>query len=1539
MIVRLIKRTKIYNFPLPTTISGTFWITDMDGLGNTKNLISIEAKDDLWFLKSNFDAKIISNNKELDSVILKEYNLYFIRINNENDYILLYCSPSIDQYNIRLKVNTQGTILIGNNKDAQINYNYPLVSKKHAILTYNENTWYIQDLNSNYGTYVNNELVMQKRLYHGDIVFIMGLKIIVLGNTIIINNIGDLIKIDNRLFSAISPIVQPIINEDNILEENIELYKEEDYFFRSPRFKAGIEPVEIIIDPPPSKEKVDTTPLLYVIGPMISMGMVSLMMGYSSISNVISGEKDIYSALPNIIMCIAMLLTMIFWPLLNKSYQKKQSLKRENLRQEKYREYINEKRNTIHNEMEKERQVLLENYLPLEECYNIIMNRKRSLWEREIDQNDFLDLRLGLGSTTFKGIVKYPEERFSLEDDNLRNLVFDLGKESKELENVPINLSFTKNNISAIIGDGKQKTYFINGLILQLITFHSYNDLKIVVFTNKRNESKWEYLKSLPHIWNNSKTVRYFATNYDEAKELSLNLEQVFQSRKSNNTNNDYIKNTRDYTNFQPYYFIIIDDFKAVRELEIIKDICNEKTNIGFTLTIINNRLTNLPNECHTFISIGDKKSGVFENELVSNKQKEFIADYNLNIDMYQCIKRLANIPIEIEKENSSLPTMLSFLEMYDVGRIEQLNIIEKWKNSNATKSLQAPIGIDKNRELFKLDLHEKAHGPHGLIAGMTGSGKSELIITYILSMAINYTPNEVNFILIDYKGGGLAGAFENKEAGIKLPHLAGTITNLDTIEMKRSLASIQSELRRRQRIFNEARDTLSESTIDIYKYQTLFRENLVKIPVPHLLIISDEFAELKDQQPDFMDELISTARIGRSLGVHLILSTQKPAGVVNDQIWSNSKFRICLKVQDKSDSMDMIKCADAAALKETGRFYLQVGYNELFALGQSAFSGAKYYPMEKRYKKIDERIEFIDSVGNVINSIDSANRKITIKAEGEEITSLVRYISKLAQEENLSTKKLWLDKIPEYIYIEELKEKYNYIAQENNINPIVGEYDDPNNQYQGLLTLPISKDGNTCIYGSAGTGKELMISTIIYSTITNHSPKEVNFYLLDFGAETLRAFKEAPQIGEVIFSNEEEKIANLYKFLQQELEKRKKLLVDYNGDFNFYLNHSGQKLPLIIVIVNNYDAYGEIYETYEDIFSTLTREGAKYGITFIISAATTTSIRYKLRQNFKQSLVLQFNDVSDYTSILGNIHKKYPSKIYGRGLIRQEDVYEFQTAYPYKKERMFEYLKTISKKLAEIFEEKAKKIPTLPKNITHTLVRNALNNLKTIPVGIEKESLQIASIDCLTNYNYIISGNDLSIYMHFINNLYKSFSFIDERKVIIIDTLDIIQDALNNTLLVNQDFNIIIKKLNEDIKNQVNIYKINNYQNNTLQDKDKVTVMILGIENLLSKLDTDTKSEFTINIIDAKNLNTYNFVIIESSEKLKNMAYENWYKKTIDPSNGLWLGSGVLDQYTIKLAISPRTLRQELKQGFAVLVVKGRPFIIKLLEGEIENE
>ena len=233
--------------------------------------------------------------------------------------------------------------------------------------------------------------------------------------------------------------------------------------------------------------------------------------------------------------------------------------------------------------------------------------------------------------------------------------------------------------------------------------------------------------------------------------------------------------------------------------------------------------------------------------------------------------------------------------------------------------------------------------------------------MTFILYLAINYHPDEVAFILIDYKGGGMANAFTN------LPHISGTITNLDGAAVKRSLISIESELKRRQSIFYKASKQTQISNIDIYKYQKLYREGKVNEPLSHLFIISDEFAELKVQQPEFMEQLISAARIGRSLGVHLILATQKPAGVVDDQIWSNSRFRVCLKVQEKADSMDVIKRPDAAEIAETGRFYLQVGFNELFEMGQSAWSGAPYYPTNKFEADKNENITVIDNIGRVL--------------------------------------------------------------------------------------------------------------------------------------------------------------------------------------------------------------------------------------------------------------------------------------------------------------------------------------------------------------------------------------------------------------------------------------------------------------------------------------------------------------------------------------------------------------------------------------------
>ena len=292
------------------------------------------------------------------------------------------------------------------------------------------------------------------------------------------------------------------------------------------------------------------------------------------------------------------------------------------------------------------------------------------------------------------------------------------------------------------------------------------------------------------------------------------------------------------------------------------------------------------------------------------------------------------------------------------------------------------------------------------------------------------------------------------------------------------------------------------------------------------------------------MDELISVARIGRSLGVHLILATQKPAGVVNDQIRSNSKFGICLKVQDRQDSIDVIKRPEAADLKKrAGQFYMQVGNNEYFTLGQSAWAGASYEPSDIIKKKVDTSMKFVSNIGSVIKKVDDVQYAPT-KKDGEQLTNIVKYIYELGKSENIKLKPLWLENIPEVIILENTKRKYNIQKQNNEVVPVIGEFDDPYNQRQGPVQIDFRKQGNVIVYGNAESGKETLISTMVFDIISTYSVNEANMYLIDFGSEALKIFREAPQIGDVVLSTDSEKISRLFEMLQKEMKKRNRAYI-----------------------------------------------------------------------------------------------------------------------------------------------------------------------------------------------------------------------------------------------------------------------------------------------------------------------------------------------------------------------------------------------------------
>lgn len=1535
MLIYLIQKKEITSLRLPSVVQGNYWLSYKSDFGEDVNLVNIEANENRWIVKSNVDSMLQIDNAYQSSVALEVYNLYQIKTNNEMMY--LFVMPSYDTSFGKYDVINSTEITIGRANNNTIFYNSNLVADIHTKISQSNGNWIVSNIDQKFGTYVNKEKTSQKVLIPGDTVFIMGLKIIFMGDFFAINNPNNMLRLNGNALAFRQEISHDLI--DTKEDPYLNLYTEDDYFEKSPRFITKFERETVIIDAPPEKIEEEEPPLLLTIGPMMSMGMISVVMAWSSINGVINEGRSMATAVPSLVMAVAMLMTILLWPMLTKRYQKKQKKKKEIFRQEEYKNYLEIKNKEIEVLMNRQRQVLLDNNVTLEECSNIIMTKKRNLWEREIDQDDFLTVRLGIGTIRPDIDIRYPEEHFSLVKDNLKDILEKTISKNKVIENVPIKISLASKNKVALVGDRFLTDSFLESLLIQIMAFHSYRDLKIIYLTSG-DSKRFECLKKSSHLFSDNNEIRFYGTNPDEIKQICNYLSQVYNSRKYTSDNKI---SKEDYKRLSTYYLIIIDDLKTVRNIGVIKEILGSEINYGFTLLIRGKNLVNLPSECSTFITISGengKTSGFFENELTTDKQQAFVADLNImnRVNLVACIKSMANIPIKSVGGIQELPKTLSFLEMYNVGNINQLNATYRWQVNNPTVSLQVPVGVDETGEQFKLDLHEKAHGPHGLIAGMTGSGKSEFIITYILSLAINYHPNEVSFVLIDYKGGGLAGAFENRETGVSLPHLAGTITNLDTSEMNRALSSIQSELRRRQKIFNKARDKLGESTIDIYKYQRLYRDGKVDIPVSHLFVISDEFAELKMQQPEFMDQLISAARIGRSLGVHLILATQKPSGVVNDQIWSNSKFRVCLKVQDKTDSMDMIKCSDAAALKDVGRFYLQVGYNEYFALGQSAWCGAPYYPMEKRQKKIDTSLDFINNVGTIIKSSSDNNGYQIAKAQGEELPNIVKYLVDIAGKSNIKVDKLWLDKIPAEIFVSKLKEKYNYESKKNIINPIIGEFDDPNNQRQGLLTLPLSKNGNTIIYGIGGSGKEDLLTTMIYSTIINHGADEVNFYLLDFGSEFLRLFAIAPQVGDVVTSTESDKIENLFKLLNTIIDDRKEILAKYNGDVNLYNQKSEKSLPTIILVINNYEAFSEIYESYNDLLITLSRDCVRYGVIIVLTVSGVNSVRYRLSQNFKQLIPLQLNDNSDYISVIGRTGGVFPAQIIGRGLVKLDEVYEFQTAYVHEKASITPFIKKVCETLNRSVTVKAPRIPVLPNKVTEEILRNKLISLSNVPVGIYKDDLDIALYNFKNKYVTLVTGNSVEGLSMFVNPLLRELASLKKTNVIAIDAGSIIK-PLEQITLCNSKFDDVIERLSKYINSMVETYNKNNYDLKCLSKFDDIVCVISGVSSFYKRLKPESKAKFEKLLQDGSEVKKVIFIIVDIADELKSQEYSAWYKSVINVSEGLWIGSGLYDQYLIKVGRFPAEAKLQIENNLGFIIQRSSIRMVKFLEGDINDK
>ena len=569
-----------------------------------------------------------------------------------------------------------------------------------------------------------------------------------------------------------------------------------------------------------------------------------------------------------------------------------------------------------------------------------------------------------------------------------------------------------------------------------------------------------------------------------------------------------------------------------------------------------------------------------------------------------------------------------------------------------------------------------------------------------------------------------------------------GTITNLDGAQSMRALASINAEIHRRERLFGEF------EVNHINQYQKKFKNGEATEPLPHLFLISDEFAELKVNQPDFIKELVSIARVGRSLGVHLILATQKPSGVVDDQIWSNSRFKIALKVADRSDSNEMLHTPDAAEITQTGRAYLQVGNNEVYELFQSAWSGADYQPDKDDMGIEDHTIYLINELGQyeILNEDLSGLEDVDeIKEVPTELDAIVHHIQLLCEEQEIPpVPQPWLPPLKERITLDELEEVQPTVAwtQEKPLSVLLGMADIPQAQKQEAVSINLSKDGHILLYGSPGTGKTTFLQTAAMDLARKYSPKDLTMYLMDFGTNGLAPLSKLPQVADTMLLDQTEKISKFVRIMEHELNRRKKLLADYGvGTLDLYRQASGQEEPAIVILLDSYEAFKE--EAYEaELFKLLvriSREGLSIGVHLLVTAGRQTNLRAQLYSNFKHQLSLPQNEAGEVRAIVGSTPLAMTMEdIKGRALMKREEVDVIQLALPVYGANDTQVLNNLRQEVASLQEawtgQRPSAIPMVPEELTMEEflnlpdVQEAIEN-NQIPIGLELEMVGSVNI------------------------------------------------------------------------------------------------------------------------------------------------------------------------------------------------------------------
>lgn len=872
------------------------------------------------------------------------------------------------------------------------------------------------------------------------------------------------------------------------------------------------------------------------------------------------------------------------------------------------------------------------------------------LWTRKPEHWNYLGIRLGSGRAKSRTTVAKPDESLGLSEYAQR--VSDLSQAYAELDDVPLIDILPVSGAVGVAGGRVPTADAVRGIAVQLFGLHSPSDVAAAAILSPSWSQDMEWLKWLPHTSSARSPLGEMALvdNQTTGEALLTALEELIESvatgppaargplpeqasamELGKHVGED--SKAPETPQAATRIILFVSDDSPVDRARLA-NVIEHGADVGIFTIFAAPTVESLPSTCRTFIDVthglDDAVVGwVRSGERTNSVRVEGVSKENAEL----FARRLAPVAdaSSVNPDSSDLPLSISTLKLLGHETADDASaVIERWSQNNSiidrrpiprprlksARGLVAFVG-QGSPDAMTLDL--RSQGPHALVGGTTGSGKSEFLQSWVLGMATEYSPDRVTFLFIDYKGGSAFAACDD------LPHRVGLVTDLSPHLVKRALTSLRAELHYRERLLEKrgAKDLL-----EMEKRQD------PQTP-PALVIVIDEFAALVGEVPEFVDGIVDIAQRGRSLGIHLIMATQRPAGVIKDNLRANTNLRVALRMADESDSTDVVGSKVAASFDPAipGRGVVKSGPGRLVPF-QSGYAGGWTKKEPERAKITVADLKF-GSNTEWPEEVTPSEFADTDQGPNDQQRIVNNLVTAATIAQIPRPRRPWLDELPNVIDLFDL-------PFDDDTRVPLGLSDVPERQTQQAAFFEPDTDGHILVYGTGGSGK----STVLRSLATGFGARpEVGpsaVYALDFGTGALRPLESLPHVGSVIAGDDVERIQRLFRKLTEELDRRGRLLSAENASsLSEYRRITGDtQMPRILLMIDGFATFRQEWESqavksaFYSMFMRVLAEGRPLGIHIAATADRYGAVPSAVTANVSKRVVLRMSDEGSYAML-----------------------------------------------------------------------------------------------------------------------------------------------------------------------------------------------------------------------------------------------------------------------------------------------------------------